>query len=155
MSASELIQELESMPPDRPIDWIALSERLNGEFRLASSSQERGAILAVRAKAIELVEHQLQLHGDQLEKFIDVCDLEYKRLIVEEASENSHISYIKMLTITDREIAAGRMSEDFALRQIAKEETGSADDRSAAETTGAGPETRAFDRLKRWLHRDV
>lgn len=151
MSASELIHQIESTPPDRLIDWVEISERLNVEFRAASTSEERGEILAVRADAIELLEQQLQLHGEQLEKFIDACDLEYKRLIVDEASIDSHVSFERMLSVTDREIAAGRMSEDFALREIAKEETGLVG-QSQAQASGAPAGPSAFDKLKHWLH---
>jgi hypothetical protein len=148
-----LIREIESMPPDQPIDWIAVSERLNAAFTAASTSAARGEVLGVRATAIELVELQLQLHGDQLEKFIDACDLEYKRLIVQEALVGSQISFERMLSVTDREIAAGRMSEDFALREIAKEETGAVGDAPAPESSSGGHAAAStFDRLKHWLH---
>ncbi len=153
MSASELIREIESLPPDQPLDWVGLSERLNAEFTAAASPEERGALLAVRAAAIDLLENQLALQAEQLEKFIDVCDLEYKRLIVQEASVGSQISFERMLRVTDREIAAGRMSEDFALRQIAEEETGMTASAASAQARTGGGES-AFERLKRWLHLD-
>jgi hypothetical protein len=151
MSAAQLIEEIESLPPDQPLDWAAISQRVNAEFSAAATSEERGEILAVRAAAIEVLEIQLELHGDQLEKFIDVCDLDYKRLIVQEASVDSHISFEKMLNVTDREIKAGRMSEDFALRQIAKEETGRVGEEAIPPAAAASAES-AFDKLKHWLH---
>jgi hypothetical protein len=57
-----------------------------------------------------------------LEKFTDACELEYKRLIVQETLVDGAVSYEAMLQVTDREIAAGRMSEDYALRAIALEQ---------------------------------
>jgi hypothetical protein len=122
MSVSKLIQDLEDMPPHEPLDWLAFSARVNEEFGAATTSTERADLLAARAAAMELVIRQLQLHGDHLEKFMDACELEYKRLIVQETLVDGVVSYEAMLHVTDREIAAGRMSEDYALRAIAIEE---------------------------------
>ena len=52
MSVSKLIQELEDTPPDEPFDWIAFSARVNEEFRAATTSEERGDLLAARAVAM-------------------------------------------------------------------------------------------------------
>src|ERR1700678_2009294 len=122
MPVSTLIQELENMPLHEPFDWIAFSARLNEEFNAATTSEERSDLLAARAVAMEFVVRQLELHGEHLEKFTDACELEYKRLIVQEALVDGVVSYQKMLQVTDREIAAGRMSEDYALRALAVEE---------------------------------
>ena len=122
MSVSKVIQELEDMPPDEPFDWIAFSTRVNEEFAAATTSEERSELLAARAVAAEFVMRQLELHGDHLEKFTDACELEYKRLIVQETLVDGVVSYEEMLHVTDREIAAGRMSEDYALRTMAIEE---------------------------------
>jgi hypothetical protein len=122
MSVSELTQELATMPPHEPFDWMAFSARVNAEFSAATTSEERSDLLAVRELAMEIVARQLELHSEHLEKFRDACELEYKRLIVQETLVDGVISYEKMLHVTDREIAAGRMSEDYALRAIAIEE---------------------------------
>jgi hypothetical protein len=135
MSVSKLIEELEDAPPDEPFDWIAFSTRLDQEFRAAKSSEERSDLLATRAAAIQVVTHQLELHGDELEKFTDACELEYKRLIVLETLVDGVISYQAMLHVTDREIAAGRMSEDYALRVIAIEESPRAAKSSTSKLT--------------------
>jgi hypothetical protein len=155
MSASKLFQELEEMPPDEPLDWIAFSARVNEEFSAATTSQERGDLLAARAAAMEFAVRQLELHGDQLEKFIDACELEYKRLIVQETLVDGAVSYEEMLHVTDREIAAGRMSEDYALRAIALEESPDATQSSTAHLEGEEPpSTGKLAKLKRWLHID-
>jgi hypothetical protein len=122
MPVSKLSQALEDIPPHTPFDWIAYSARVNEEFGAASTSEERSELLAARAAAMEFVVRQLELHGEHLEKFTDACELEYKRLIVQETLVGGVISYEKMLHVTDREIAAGRMSEDYALRTMAIEE---------------------------------
>src|SRR5271163_4866179 len=119
MSVSKLTQELEDLPSHEPFDWIAFSARVNEEFGATTTSAERGDLLAARAVAMEFVVRQLELHGEHLEKFTDACELEYKRLIVQETLVDGVISYEEMLHVTDREIAAGRMSEDYALRAIA------------------------------------
>jgi hypothetical protein len=153
MSASKLIQELEGMPAGEPLDWIAFSARVNEQFSAATASEERGDLLAARAVAMEIVVRQLELHGEQFEKFTDACELEYKRLIVQETLVEGVVSYDEMLHVTDREIAAGRMSEDYALRAIAIEESTDAAKvlASKSEDNPSAP-TSTFAKLKRWLH---
>jgi hypothetical protein len=155
MAASTLIQEIEEMPADEPLDWPAFSARVNEEFRAATTSEERGQLLGLRAVAMQLVVRQLELLGEQLEKFTDACELEYKRLIVQEALVDGVISYEEMLHVTDREIAAGRMSDDYALRAIAMEESA-----VAAEVCTSKPQDNPSEpagrlaKLKKWLHVD-
>jgi hypothetical protein len=155
MSVSKLIQELEDTPLDEPFDWIAFSARLNEEFVAATTSEERSDLLAARTVAMEFVVRQLELHGEHLEKFTDACELEYKRLIVQETLVDSVISYEEMLHVTDREIAAGRMSEDYALRAMAIEQC-----QRAGQVDASKPNDVQFSpasqlaKLKRWLHVD-
>jgi hypothetical protein len=155
MSASKLTQDLEDAPPHEAFDWIAFSARVNAEFSSATTSEERSDLLAVRAAAMALVVRQLELHGEQLEKFTDACELEYKRLIVQEALVGGVISYEKMLHVTDREIAAGRMSEDYALRAIAVEESPVAANVSTSKPHDDPSEPASkLAKLKKWLHID-
>ena len=155
MSVSKVIQELEDMPPDEPFDWIAFSTRVNEEFAAATTSEERSELLAARAVAAEFVMRQLELHGDHLEKFTDACELEYKRLIVQETLVDGVVSYAQMLHVTDREIAAGRMSEDYALRAIAIEECPQAGLVHASKPNDAQSSSDGkLAKLKHWLHID-
>src|SRR3984957_968321 len=155
MSVSKLTQELEDVPPHEPFDWIAFSALVNEEFAAATTSEERSDLLAARAVAMEFVVRQLQLHGEHLEKFTDACELEYKRLIVQETLVDGVLSYEEMLRVTDREIAAGRMSEDYALRAIAIEECPQG---GQIDASGPNDVRSAFDnklaKLKHWLHID-
>jgi hypothetical protein len=154
MSVSQLIQELEDMSPHEPFDWIAFSTRVNEEFTAATTSDERGDLLAARAVAMEFVVRQLELQGEHFEKFTDACELEYKRLIVQETLVEGTVSYEQMLHVTDREIAAGRMSEDYALRAIAIEEcpeVGPVNDSKPNEESSSESK---LAKLKHWLHID-
>src|ERR1700677_2911784 len=155
MSVAKLTQELENMSPHEPFDWIAFSARVNGEFGAATTSEERSALVAARAGAMEFVVGQLELHGGELEKFTDACELEYKRLIVQETIVDGVVSYEEMLHVTDREIAAGRMSEDYALRAIAIEECPEA---APVDTSNLNDVQSTSDgklaKLKHWLHID-
>ena len=155
MSVSKLTRELEDASPHEPFDWIAFSARVNEEFGAAPTPEERSALLAARAAAMELVVRQLGLHGEDLEKFTDACELEYKRLIVQETLVDGVVSYEEMLRVTDREISAGRMSEDYALRAMAIEEIprpGHLD--SSNPSDGPSSSAGRFAKLKRWLHID-
>jgi hypothetical protein len=154
MSVAKLTQELEDMSPHEPFDWIAFSARVNEEFAAATTSGERSDLLAARAVAMEFVVRQLQLHGEHLEKFMDLCELEYKRLIVQETLVDGVVSYEEMLHVTDREIAAGRMSEDYALRAIAIEESQQPGQVDAAKPNDVSSSDNKFAKLRRWLHID-
>ena len=155
MSVSKLTRELEDAPPHEPFDWIAFSARVNEEFGAATTSQERSDLLAARAVAIELVVRQLELHGEHLEKFTDACELEYKRLIVQETLVDGAVSHEQMLHVTDREIAAGRMSEDYALRAMAVEECPDAGPVNASKSNDVPSSSdKKLAKLKHWLHID-
>jgi hypothetical protein len=154
MSVSKLTQELEDISPREPLDWIAFSGRVNEEFSAATTSAERSDLLAVRAVAMEVVVLQLQLHGEHLEKFLDVCELEYKRLIVQETLVDGVLSYEEMLHVTDREIAAGRMSEDYALRALAVEESPQTRQVDASKSNERSSSDNKWAKLKHWLHVD-
>jgi len=155
MSVSKLIQELEDTPLHEPFDWIAFSARLNEEFVAATTSEERGDLLAARTAAMEFVVRQLGLHGDHFEKFTDACELEYKRLIVQETLVDGVVSYEEMLHVTDREIAAGRMSEDYALRAMAIEQCPQAGQVDASKPNDVRSSSASqLAKLKRWLHID-
>ena len=155
MSVSKLIQELEDTPLHEPFDWIAFSARLNEEFVAATTSEERSDLLAARTVAMEFVVRQLELHGEYLEKFTDACELEYKRLIVQETLVDGVVSYEEMLHVTDREIAAGRMSEDYALRAMAIEHYPHAGQVDASKPNDVQfSSATQLAKLKRWLHID-
>jgi hypothetical protein len=155
MSVSTLIQELEDTPLHEPFDWIGFSARVNEEFIAATTSEERSDLLAARTVAKEFVVRQLELHGEQLEKFTDACDLEYKRLIVQETLVDGIVSYEEMLHVTDREIAAGRMSEEYALRAIAIEQCPQAEQVDVSEPNDVQVWSAIkLAKLKRWLHID-
>src|SRR5579862_8873429 len=154
MSISKLTQELEDASPHELFDWIAFSARVNEQFGSASTSEQRSALLAARAVAMELVVRQLGLHGEDLEKFTDACELEYKRLIVQETLVDGVVSYEEMLRVTDREIAAGRMSEDYALRAMAVEQCPQAGQVDASKPNEQFSSASRLAKLKRWLHID-
>jgi hypothetical protein len=153
MSVSSLTQELEDVPPDEPFDWIAFSTRVNEEFRAATTSEDRSELLAARAVAMEFVARQLELHGEHWEKFTDACELEYKRLIVQETLVDGVVSYEEMRRVTAREIAAGRMSEDYALRVIAIEECPESAPFNASKPDDVQSSSDSkLAKLKHWLH---
>ena len=155
MSVAKLIQELEDTPLHEPFDWIAFGARLNEEFVAATTSEERSDLLAARTVAMEFVVRQLELHGEHLEKFTDACELEYKRLIVQETLVDGVISYEEMLHVTDREIAAERMSEDYALRAIAIDQCPQAGQVHASKPDDVQRSSASkLAKLKLWLHID-
>ncbi|MGA7540689.1 MAG: hypothetical protein WBW93_18170, partial [Steroidobacteraceae bacterium] len=100
------------------------------EFDAAVTSDQRGTLLAIFKAVTDFVERNL-VRPDQsqlLEDFRKARDQDYKIFIVQECTVGldtpvvgGDISVDVLLSVTNREIAAGRMTEDHSLRKQAVE----------------------------------
>ncbi|MDB6105526.1 MAG: hypothetical protein JWO52_5525, partial [Gammaproteobacteria bacterium] len=100
-------------------DIAVIRKRILDEFDAANSSDDRGRVLAVFKAVMDLTERNLiaQNEGELLESFRKAREQDYKICIVQECTVGlkspggGDVSVERMMAVTNREIAAGRMSE--------------------------------------------
>jgi len=117
MSANSLLAELQDDSRPMP-DFRVIRERVHDEFDVATSSEERGLLLAILKVAMD--GQEVRLAGDDLLKFQKLRTEDRNILLIKECLVGTDVCPHRMLAATDREIAAGRMSETDELREIAK-----------------------------------
>ncbi len=127
MSIETLIDELTAA---KSFGIVEVHEKIRREFDSAATSQQRGRILALFNMSMDQAERNLLTRGDQeelLEKLKRLRAQYYEKLIVQECTVGlgspggGDVSVDMLMAVTDREIAAGRMTEDRALRRMAVE----------------------------------
>jgi hypothetical protein len=104
-------------------------ERIVKEFDAAVTSEQRSALLAMYTVLMDQVERNLASQGDKAKELADFRGArayEYKALIYKECFVGldtpvvgADVSVEMLKYVTDREIAAGRMTEDHSARQLA------------------------------------
>jgi hypothetical protein len=111
-------------------DIREVRDRIDKEFKVAPTSEQRGTLLALFTAFMDAMERGLAAHGDQklLEDFKGARAQDYKIFIVQECTVGldtpvvgGDVSVDMLMAVTNREIAAGRMTEDHSMRKIALE----------------------------------
>jgi hypothetical protein len=107
-------------------DVKRLRQRIEEEFAASKTNDEHAQVLAIFKAMTDRVERGLAARaGHELTDFRAANAYEYKALIVQECLVGSDlpgggdVSVELLKAVTDREIAAGRMTEDHSLRQLA------------------------------------
>lgn len=124
MSVESLIQELKS---SQGFDIAETRAKTLNEFDAASTSEERGRVLAVFKAVMDLTERNLMAKNAEelLGKLRAAREQDYKVCIVQESTVGLNspgggdVSIERLMAVTNREIEAGRMSEQHPLRQLA------------------------------------
>jgi len=105
-----------------------LREKIQKEFDAAQTSDQRGKVLAIFTAMMDFYERNLP--ADQvalLDDFKKARAQDYKLFIVQECTVGldspggGNVSVDMLMAVTNREIAAGRMDEEYSLRKIAVE----------------------------------
>jgi hypothetical protein len=122
MSAEELLEMTES-------PWVAISDpggvrnRIHEEFDAARSSEERGALLALYKATSDITESHLAKNSpEKLAEFQKARAQDYNLFLIKECTVGldspggGDVSVEMMKFVTDREVAAGRMTEEHLLR---------------------------------------
>lgn len=127
MSIGDLVHELTTI---RDFDLPKVRAKVQSELDAAASSEQRGRILEIFSKTLDQAERNLGARGDQ-EELLEKLSREraqcYRTFIVKECTVGSgspgggDVSVEMLMAATNREIAAGRMTEDHALRKMAVE----------------------------------
>jgi hypothetical protein len=127
VSIAGLVKETEAASSH---DLERIRKRIEEEFLAAKTSDERTEVLAIFTAMTDRVERGLAAggHDELLANFRTANAYEYKSLIVQECAVGldtpvggGDISGDMLMAVTNREIAAGRMTENHSLRKIAVE----------------------------------
>jgi hypothetical protein len=123
ISIERLLNELKSAKSFSGREAMEVREKIVKEFDAAVTGEQRSALLAMFTALMDQVERHLASQGDKAEvltNFRDARAHEYKSLIVQESlvggdsPGGGDVSVEMLKYVTDREIAAGRMTEDHS-----------------------------------------
>ena len=104
--------------PGAPLtNWREIVEKINIGFGQCTTSEQRVSLLAVFSATMDIAETTIV--SKDLEKFKESRLLNYKIFIVQEATMAGNVCVETLDTITQREIAVGRMAPDNPLRELA------------------------------------
>jgi hypothetical protein len=125
LSIESLVKEIEAAT-SHDLEKIRL--RVEEEFFAAKTSDERSQVLGVFRATTDRLERHLARGGyeKELAGLREANAYEYKSLLYQEcliggdSPGGSDVSVEMLKAVTDREIAAGRMTEDHSVRKTAK-----------------------------------
>jgi hypothetical protein len=127
MSAEELL-EMTSSPLVAITNPGEIRNKIHGEFDAATSSEQRGALLAIFKATFDITEsHLVKNSPEKLAEFQKARAQDYALFLVKECTVGlaspggGDVSVEMMKAATDREVVAGRMTEDHPLRKLAIE----------------------------------
>ena len=128
MSIESLVSELTTA---KSFDIVDVRAKIQKEFDAATTGEQRGRILAIFKATMDQLERSLAARLDQAQLLEDLRKAraqDYKIFIVQECTVGldtpvvgGDISIEMLMSVTNREIAAGRMTEDHSMRQLAVE----------------------------------
>jgi len=124
VSVETLIAELKA---GGDFDIAITRQKILKEFDAAATADDRSRVLAVFKAVMDATERTLiaKNEAELLSNFRAAREQDYKICIVQECTVGLHspgggdVSVERMMAVTNREIAAGRMTEQHSLRQIA------------------------------------
>lgn len=128
MSYAELLEITES-PLMAISDPVGIRDKIFEEFKAAKTSEERAALLALFKATFDITEaHVAKNKPEALAGLQKARAYDYKLFIYTECTVGldtpivgGDVSVDMLINVTDREIAAGRMTEDHSIRKIAIE----------------------------------
>jgi hypothetical protein len=126
MSIESLANELATA---KSLAIAEVAEKIQRELDAAASSEQRGRVLAIFNMTMDQAERNLAARdqGELLEQLKKARAQYYKTFIVKECTVGAEspgsgdVSVEMLMAATNREIAAGRMTEGHALRRMAVE----------------------------------
>jgi hypothetical protein len=127
MSIERLVKDLTSA---RTFDIVDARAKVGKAFDAATTSDQRARVLAIFKEVMDEGERQLVSQGNQtqlLEDFRKARAQDYKIFIAQECTVGldspggGDISIELLMTVTNREIAASRMTEGHSMRKLAVE----------------------------------
>jgi hypothetical protein len=131
ISIERLLSEMKSAKSLSGSAAMDLRDKIVEEFGAAVTDGQRSVLLAMLTAVLDQVERHLASQGDKAKALADfraARAYEYKSLIYQECTVGldtpvvgGDISLDMLMAVTNREIAAGRMTEDHSARKLAAE----------------------------------
>lgn len=150
MSIESLLRDIRQLPEGAPLDWRRFREEIHAAHDKAATTEERVTLLELHRLLMDQVERALS-DPDEIRSFKEVRRQDYRLLLIKECTVGGNISPAAMATVTEREVAAGRMPEDDEFRSLGK--VGAILKRGAMEVTEPGHEAHdsLLKRIASWL----
>jgi uncharacterized phage-associated protein len=98
--------------------WREIREEVHAWRDGAITPEQFDALQSAYKAVMDTIESSVP--PELLEAFRAAREQDYRRLIVREALVREHMSMEKLRAVTEREIAAGRMTSDHELRKLAE-----------------------------------
>jgi hypothetical protein len=134
MSANEIFQELKLPPSESSLNWRRVRDRITEGYSRVSTA-DRVILLKLYQAVVEMAEQQIP--PNDLERFRIGRRQDYYRMLVSEwLTCDGKVSPEAMDSVTRREVAAGRMSPNDALRRIAADSVATKNTRQATRLRG-------------------
>lgn len=118
------------MKAAKSIDIVDTRAKIQKAWDAATTSEQRGTVLAIFTATMDQVDRNLESRGE-VQLLADIREAraqDYKIFIYQECTVGldtpvvgGDISVDMLMAVTNREIAAGRMTEDHSARKIAVE----------------------------------
>ncbi len=95
----------------------AIIQEVNKQWDTADTVEKRVPLLAILNSVNNVL--QSTMFGEDVEGFVEHRDKLYKVLLMSEVMIGNNVSTSRLVAVTEREVASGRMNEDHSLRQLA------------------------------------
>ena len=119
MSVSELLERMTAQHEGASFEWNKARAEIVDEFRRATTTPERVALLSVYKLVMDAVEGSSVFTPEDMAKIKELRGREYIQMLLQEAVRpDGLIDPQKMKEITRREIEAGRMAPDDSLHEL-------------------------------------
>jgi len=120
MNASQILEQLQGdAAAGKDIDFRSVREQIHDASERTTDSGERVLLLQIFHSVMELVERGTDMSPEDLQLFRDTRAKDYRLLLMREVLVGQNVSVELLNAVTQREVQAGRMSEDDELRQLA------------------------------------
>jgi len=100
------------------VNWRETREYIHSEFDKATTSQQRGALLAMFKALMDAVERTM-IDPQEVDKFRKARESDYCFFLVKECRDGDNINSELLDRATKREVEAGRMSPEHDLYKLA------------------------------------
>ncbi|MGZ8195041.1 MAG: hypothetical protein ACXWTH_05390 [Methylosarcina sp.] len=118
MVKSTRLEQLLDAPDAAFGNWRDIIQEINKEFPNAETEEKRIALLAVFKATMDIAESQIA--PEDVELFKEERSKHYKSFIYQECLVGQNICAETLYAVTGREVAAGRMASDDAMRKTAE-----------------------------------